>query len=297
VTVANVEIANTGTGLWFGRNAASNTGAPTDSAHGLVQRSYIHDLTMVRNTPADAQPGSDNDDYGCVGVTILASDVTVRQNTLTNIMKPSYDYGWDGAAVELYGALRNILVQGNYIEGVNALTELGGRSADAVADVWFDHNIIVNSESLAFFHNGGGAFGLGSIQNVNVTNNTVYGMGNRADSQSFAFGFGGEDGSFLTVRNNIFAIESLDYWDFGATNYRHSHNLYDHELVPFRSGYFTADEVQGKAAFRDGGGRDFHLTAGSDALGRARAIDGFLVDYVGHSLAERVGLDAGAIEY
>jgi hypothetical protein len=288
-----VEIAQTGTGVWFGRNGASQTGASTESAHGLVQNCYIHDLTMVRNTSDTA-----DDDYGCVGVAILASDVVVRQNTFTNLMGESFDYGYDGAAVELYGSVHNALVQGNYIENVNAVTEAGGRSVDTVSDVWFDHNIIVNSESLAAFHNGAGTYGLGSLHNVNFTNNTVYGEGNRADSSSFAFAFGGSDGSFLNVQNNIFAIQSIDYWDIGAANYRHSGNLYDDDLVGFRSDYFSAGgEYRGEAAFRNAAARDFHLTALSDALSRALPIDGFLRDYVGRDLTSRGNLDLGAIEY
>jgi hypothetical protein len=256
-----------------------------------VQNSFVHDLSMVVNTAGG------NDDYGCQGVLIGASEVTVKHNTFRDLMQASFDYAWDGAAVELYGTNRNILVQGNYVENVNALTEVGGRSTDTVSGVWFDHNIIVSSESLAYFNNGGGDFGLGSLENVNFINNTVYGTVNRADSQSFGFGFGGPDGSFLNVQNNIFAVAALDSWDSGATNYRHANNLYDYSSIPFRSGYFSADEHVGHAAFVDAAGRDFHLTGGSDALDRASALSGFLVDYVGHDLTGRTGLDIGAIEY
>jgi Ca2+-binding RTX toxin-like protein len=291
VTVDNVEVAHTGMGISFARNAASGMANADERAFGLVQNSFVHDLTMVINTPGA------NDDYGCQGVLIGASEVTVRNNTFANLMQSSFDYIWDGAAVELYGTASNIRVQANYIENVNAVTELGGRSGDSVAGVWFDHNIVVNSESLAYFHNGGGDFGLGSIQNVNFTNNTVYGAGNRSDSQSFAFGFGGTDGTFLNVQNNIFAIAGMDYWDFGATNYRHSNNLYDYDVIPFRSGYLGAGEYVGEASFKDAGGRDFHLTTVSQALGRASGLPGYLRDYVGHDLTGRSGLDIGAIEY
>jgi len=291
VTIENVEITGTGTGVWFGRNEASNTGAPSDSASGTVEHCYIHDLHMVQNTVGG------NDDYGCVGVTVLASDVTVIHNTFENLMQPSFDFGWDGATVEIYGSAHNVVVEGNYIENVNALTEFGGRSTDSVSNVSFDHNIIVNSESLAFFHNGTDAFALGSISNINFTSNTVYSTGNRADSTSFAFGFDGTDASFLTVENNIFSIQSLDYWSVGATNYNHSHNLYDVANVPFGPGYFSADEYQGHAVFLNAASRDFRLGSTSDALSRAVPLAGFLIDYMDHDLTGRSGLDLGAIEF
>ncbi len=292
VTVDNVEVTGTGIGIAFARNAASGIGMADERAFGSVRNCYIHDLAMVVNTPGG------NDDYGCQGVLIGASDVTVRNNTFAGLMQASYDYRWDGAAIELYGAARNILVQANYVENVNAFTELGGRSGDTVADIWFDRNVIVNSESLAFFHNGGGDFGLGTIQNVNFINNTVHGTGNRTDSDSFAFGFGGSNGTFLNVQNNIFAVESLDSWDFGSTDYRHANNLYDFDHVPFRSGYLgSAGEYLGEAWFRDPGARDFRLTFMSAALGRAATIEGFLTDYLGRDLSGRAGLDIGAIEF
>lgn len=291
VTVENVEITGTGTGVWFGRNEASNTGAPSESAFGTVENCYIHDLHMVQNTVGG------NDDYGCVGVTVLASDVTVIHNTFENLMQPSFDFGWDGATVEIYGSAHNVVVEGNYIENVNALTEFGGRNTDNISNVSFDHNIIVNSESLAFFHNGTDAFALGSISNINFTSNTVYSTGNRTDSTSFAFGFDGSDASFLTVENNIFSIQGLDYWSVGATNYNHSHNLYDVTNVSFGSGYFSASEYQGHAGFLDAASRDFRLASTSDALSRAVPLSGFLTDYMDHDLTGRSGLDLGAIEF
>jgi hypothetical protein len=229
-------------------------------------------------------------------VLIGGSDVTVRHNTFTNLMSHSYDYIWDGAAVEFYGAVSNVLVHGNYIENVNAFTEVGGRSTDLVSGLSFDHNIIVNSESLAYFHNGGGDFGLGGIQNVNFVYNTVYSDRNLSDSNSFAFAFGGTTGNFLNVKNNIFKIAGLDSWDLNATDYTHANNLYDFAAgsIPFRETYFTG-EYQSYASFADAAARNFHLTSGSSALGLAAPINGFLSDYLDHS--SRAGMDIGAVEY
>jgi hypothetical protein len=61
--------------------------------------------------------------------------------------------------------------------------------------------------------------------------------------------------------------------------------------------YLSATESVGRASFADAAGRDFHLTAGSNALSGALAISGFLVDYVGHHLTGRLALDIGAVEY
>ncbi|HYC02952.1 MAG TPA: Ig-like domain-containing protein [Azospirillaceae bacterium] len=291
VTIDNVEITGVGSGVWFGRNAASGQPAADENAFGVVRNSWIHDLRMTVNTP-----GGD-DDYGAIAVTVLASGVTVERNTLTNLMAPSDDYGFDGAAVETYGTARNVRVFGNYIANVNGVTEVGGRTSDVVAGLHFDHNVIVNTESLAYFHNGGGLYAMGAIADVRFTANTVHGTGNRADSNSFAFGFGGTDGSFLTVRNNIFAWSQVDVWEFGATNYAHTDNLYDYDAIQFRSGYFGAGELRGEAMFQNPAAADFRLTAGSAALGRAAALPGTTVDFAGNNLVGRTGLDLGAVEY
>jgi len=298
VTVDNVEITRTGVGVAFARNDASGMNL-SDEAYGLVQNCFIHDLTMVVDTYGAAGTSAANDDYGCQGVLIGASEVTVKHNTFTNLMSHSHDYRWDGAAVELWGSANNISVHGNYVENANAFTEVGGRSNDFVTGLSFDHNIIVNSESLAFFHNGNsGGYGLGGLSNVNFVYNTVYSTGNRDDSFSFAFGFAGTEASFLNVENNIFAMQALDAWDTNATSYLHKNNFYDYApgSIPFGGDYFTG-EYQGYASFADAAAHDFHLTSGSAALSRATSLTNFLTDYVEHSLVGRTGLDIGAIEY
>ena len=287
ITIDNVEITKAGQGVVFG-------GTLTGSSNSVVENSFIHDLTMVRNTNDGTPPGRD-DDYGAIGVHVAgASDVTVRDNTFKNLKQPSYDYKVDGSVMEISETVRNVSLEGNYIENALCVTELGGQSHNTHANISIDHNVIVNTDGIGYFHNGV----IGSISNVDFTNNTVHStLPNSPDNYSSVFGFRGSNGSFLEVKNNIFEIAALDRFDVGATNYTHSNNLYDTGAVPFTSGFFTSNEYKGDPAFANAGARDFHLTAGSAALSKAVPIAAHLTDYAEVNLVGRPNLDIGAVEF
>jgi hypothetical protein len=288
IIVDNVDITGAGIGVVFG-------GTPGGSSKGEVKHSYIHDLSMVVNTA-----GGD-DDYGSIGVMVTGtSDIAIRDNTFKNIKASSHDYGQDGSILEGYGTVRNVALEGNYIENALCVTEFGGNSSNSVANVSIDHNVIVNTDNVAVFHNGTATgFGLGSISNVDFTSNTVHStLPNSPNTYSAAFGFSGANGSFLDVKNNIFEIAAMDRFDVGATNYTHTNNLYDLGAVPTTAGHTTAvGEYRGDPAFVNAGARDFHLTAGSGALSKAVPIAGHLTDYAEVNLVGRPNLDIGAVEF
>ncbi len=284
----------------------------TSASNSLIQNCYLHDMTMQVNTNDGTPPGAD-DDYGAIGVHVQnASNVTIRRNTFKNIIANSFDYGVDGTCLEIYANqanVSNILFQGNYIEDSLAFTEFGGSSSFSVSNVTIDHNIARNIQGVAFFHVGAGTnFQLASITNVQFQNNTIHStLANLSGTQS-VFGFAGGNGAFLTSRNNIFAINAMDFFDFsgnGATlTYAHSNNLYSLGSVSTRSGYTSAaNKYTGSPAFADATNKNYNLTAGSAALNRAATITGsmngfsYQIDFAGVDLSGVSGLDIGAVEY
>lgn len=303
ITIDNCEIYGVSNGVLVQRTSVSNS---------VIQNCYIRDLTMQVNTNDGAPPGAD-DDYGAIGVHVQnASNVTVRRNTFKNIIANSFDYGVDGTCLEIYANqanISNVLFQGNYIEDSLAFTEFGGTSSFSVSNVTIDHNIARNIQGVAFFHVGAAtAFQLASITNVQFQNNTIHStLANLSGTQS-VFGFAGGNGAFLTSRNNIFAINAMDFFDFsgngGTLTYAHSNNLYSLGSVSTRSGYTTAaNEYTGDPLFADAANKNYNLTATSPALSRAATITGtlngygFQTDFAGIDLTSRANLDIGAVEY
>ena len=130
--VTNVEATNVGEGV---------------SIHGTynkVLRSYFHDLVMVHN-----DPGGD-DDYGAVGVWLFNNNNEVAQNRMVNCRAPSYDYGEDGGAVELYGKGSNNYIHHNYVNNAMGFMEIG--TGTAYYNNFITYNVIVNSGRMIRLH-------------------------------------------------------------------------------------------------------------------------------------------------
>ena len=109
-TIEDNEIAGTGLGLLLYGD------------YNRVIGNYIHDLKMVRNTSS-----SSTDDYGANGVMLNNSKGDeIAYNRFVNNRAPSIDYGYDGGAVEMWGAVSDINVHHNYSSGGQGFLEQGG---------------------------------------------------------------------------------------------------------------------------------------------------------------------------
>jgi hypothetical protein len=286
VTIDNCEITGAGYGVWLGDSNGT-------SINAIVQNCYIHDLTMVRNNTSNP-----DDDYGAIGVVCSGSDLIVRRNTITNVIARSYDYGNDGAGIELWRTVNNLRAYHNFVDNTANFTEFGGINTDTVNNITFDHNIICRLSGLVgYFHNGGSNFALGSLSNVKFINNVVYVPNTSTTPMVQVFGFSSADGAWLTIRNNIFSINYISDWDVTSTNYTHSNNLYSYTSGTFRTGYLaSANEYQGNPLFVHGPGRDFRLLTGSAALGRGMPVSGYLTDYTGTDFTADATPDIGAVQ-
>ncbi|HQH74693.1 MAG TPA: hypothetical protein PK360_21640, partial [bacterium] len=147
----------------------------------LVQRCYFHHLTMIVNSRRKG-----GDDYGALGVNVNNSNNEVRNCTFIDCNAPSYDYGTDGGAVEIYAWLTdssnnninvdNINIHHNYALRTNGFTEIGGDSktpAYRVSNVKIYQNVWEDTTyDLSMMIHYGGSFGV-DIENIQVNNNTI----------------------------------------------------------------------------------------------------------------------------
>ncbi|MBO0730934.1 MAG: right-handed parallel beta-helix repeat-containing protein [Acidimicrobiaceae bacterium] len=88
-----------------------------------ISGSWIaHNQKMEIDTPGG------NDDHGANGVVIKGTNTRVSDNFFArDLSAHSYDYGRDGAAVEIYGA-QNTVVENNIARDELAFSEVGGHS-------------------------------------------------------------------------------------------------------------------------------------------------------------------------
>jgi hypothetical protein len=93
-TISNCDFSLVGIGI------ATFTG----SNYTNITGNNIHNLRMVRNTPILKNK---NDDYGAVPIVLASSFNTITNNRFEDCWAISYDYGYDGGAIEFFGTNMN----------------------------------------------------------------------------------------------------------------------------------------------------------------------------------------------
>lgn len=152
IIACDIELAGVGA-YWVG---GSNTMDSCD----------VGNLRMVVDTDQGYQPGND-DDYGANPLVISSANNTVTHNNFHDCWAVSFDYTFDGGAVEFYGANTN----NNFI-GYNTMTdcliisEITGNSSNNT----FVYNKLVNNGALFYFQSGATYSGYNFYNNVVVEN-------------------------------------------------------------------------------------------------------------------------------
>ena len=278
--IQDMELTNLGVGVSIG------------GQYNLITRNYAHDLVMVVNTPNNG-----DDDWGAYGVLISAPNNEVSYNRIYRASGPSYDYGTDGSAFELYGNVNNTYVHNNWIEDSSNGFEVGGAAGGATAhNVKIAYNVFVNS-GLAGIHVVGKF--ASDLSNFRVENNTIVDVDRSGTLIWMASAPGPGDFYF---RNNI--VVAGDLWGVSGVAIERSYNLY---RVSESSNFY----VQGNNSLRTGevfadppdplfvdlNNGNFRLQNGSPAINRGINV-GHTIDYDGSALADADGnVDAGAFEF
>jgi hypothetical protein len=260
--------------------------------HNEIADNDIHDLRMVRNTR-----GGD-DDYGAIGILLSASDNQVVGNRMTNCRAPSYDYGVDGGAIELYGNVSQVRIDHNWAEHCAGFLEAGGddQAGRTISAIRVTYNVLVDNSRVLHFNLGNSRYAA-TIQGFVLDHNTIL----ESTPWETAINFvGGElSGNQLILRNNILVgfsqlARKLDLTggEAPSTGFLHAHNLYQGlgPHVPLGDG-----EWQGDPRFVDPVSHDFRLLPDSPALDAGLDL-GYPLDFDQQPVPIGPGPDLGAYE-
>jgi len=185
VVVGGTEIVNAGLGISF------------QGSHHKALSNYIHDLHMINNTPDVS-----NGDYGAVGIVMTGEDIEVAWNLFENCRAPSYDYGVDGGAVEIFGDISGARIHHNWAYATDGFMEMAGN----VSDMVIAYNVWINGSTewspvFVGMHMDGYTYDIRIENNTAVSadtapNSGIFGLWTSSSSQ--------RTDCSVVVRNNIF---------------------------------------------------------------------------------------------
>jgi hypothetical protein len=191
-TISNCDFTMVGIGI------ATFTG----SNYTNITGNYMHNLRMVRNTPSYTK---NNDDYGAVPIVIGSSYNSITHNRFEECWGKSYDYGYDGGAIEFFGDdMNNNLIAYNTAINCNGFMEIGSNSKGVANNNIVAYNKIINCGMLGVFQNGG-AFAC-NINNLQYYNNTIVETVKQFSIPGELFYMAGSKGpaGMVILKNNIF---------------------------------------------------------------------------------------------
>lgn len=283
-------IAVSGTHVRVESNYVTDTAAGIYLKRGATENSIVHNRLIDNNRMSvlTKEPGGD---AGAFGVLVRGDNNEISHNTIAGSDAFSYDYGRDGAAVEIYGGIGN-RIHHNIAVDNDSFTELGN---SRTADNSFTYNLVRSSlESSNFLVTRGGESKYGPVLGTSAHHNTVVLTGDA--SQGFVC-YAGCSPSILSLRNNIVqAVAKVGYSD---DTFDEGNNVFNIGKQQFP---VSSTSVVGDPRFVDAPGGDFHLRPDSPAidlgtpLGYEKDLDGMAVpaDGDGDGTARP---DAGAMEY
>lgn len=162
----------------------------------------IGNLRMVRNTPVSVNP---DDDYGANPLVISSANNKIISNHFHDCWADSYDYNYDGGAVEFFGpGTHNNFVAYNLMHDNNGIAEFGSSSGGTSTNNVFAYNLLINNGSIFYINNSSTWFI--SVSQLQWYNNIVVEtvMQRLNEPYMAAMALPSSNSGIVTFANNIF---------------------------------------------------------------------------------------------
>jgi hypothetical protein len=265
-------------------------------AHNLVTHNHVHD----NNAPIKPH-------WGPLGVMVCTSHHEISHNRFENLCAPSREYGHDGGAIEIHDRFvpkEDIRIHHNLsLRNQGFIEFVGGVTQD---NFLIHHNVCMDYQSF---------LGLtGPCTNFRVEHNTVVRVlaHEPADSEDVIF-WNYFTNTNINFQNNIFVYDPARVEPvFARGGFGHSYNLFyrtDHRRIPPQANasayqrkylgggaHLSWGEQVGDPRFKDLAGGDFHLRAGSPAIGKGTNL-GYAFDFEGNEYPKNRPPTVGAYEF
>ena len=194
--------------------------------NNTIDHCSISNMRMVVNTNNGGY-----DDYGANGLVISSANNIITNNTISDCWANSYDFTYDGGAVEFFGPnTNNNFIGYNTMMNNNGLTEFGSNGGGTSSGNQFVYNKLINNNGL-FYINNSGPFAI-TVSNLQYYNNVIVetAMPRLVESQMASMASSSSNAGIVSFKNNIFwlttGIDVARYGQFTGTQLVHENNIY-----------------------------------------------------------------------
>ncbi|GLW06618.1 hemolysin [Microtetraspora sp. NBRC 13810] len=223
----------------------------------------VRDSELTANNRMSVNDGAHDNDSGAFGVLLNGDDNLVTANRISGSFARSVDYGYDGAAVEIFNGDRNRITH-NVAHDNETFTELGAEKGRTASGNVFAHNVVTSSRKHgAFLVTRGPGHVVGPVKGTVAVHNSVHLPGRDT------LGWSCHDGcspDILRLRYNVISVGGVA-GDEDAKGADEAGGVYRGRSLKFKLG---PRSVQADPRFR--GDRDLRLRPGSPALRRAARL-------------------------
>ncbi len=277
VIIRNCEISLVGVGAYF--VASNNT----------LEKSTITNMRMVRNTQ-----GGD-DDYGANPVVISSPNNNILSNYFKDCYATSYDYGYDGGAVEIYGSgTHNNKVMYNTAINCNGFMEFGSGDGGTSDNNLIAYNKVINCTGLTWINNSGQfTINVNNLQfynNVIVETNNLFGQ----SSSTIAMAQTVSTQGIIKLKNNIFWLmigtDVAQSGRFSGGQLTHEDNVYklgSGSVLNFTASgtelTTSATNIFMSSTSSDPGAWDYRPASGSPVIDFGQNV-GITTDFAGNAV-------------
>lgn len=263
--------------------------------HRIINNVLRDNVVMSVNNDYD-----DDDDSGAWGALLNGNDNEVAYNTfINNASWCSYDYGQDGAAIEVFGGKRNY-VHHNVSIGDTTFSELGGSETVKAENNTFSYNLMYSDKPEAhFLIVVGPDISFGPTMGTKVYNNTVY-LTNQASNTQGVVCYAGCSPELLSVHNNVLWVNWRSFYTDGPLD--EGHNIFwrsnGRPRVDFQGGStMSPTSMVADPRFLSVEDDDFRLAEDSPAIDAGMQIGPETTDLDGRTIPRGEARDIGAYEY
>lgn len=270
-------------------------GVYMEGPNNTIERCDIGNTRMV----VDDNDGG-YDDYGANPVVISSANNKIIYNNFHDNWATSYDFGYDGGAVELFGSgVNNNIIAYNTMSDNNGLMEIGSSGSGGASNNIMAYNKLINNESIVAMQNSG-AFST-SISNIQFYNNVIVeNVQGRLGESRLIWSAATMQPGTLILKNNIFnlstGIDVANSWT-GITHTNNIYKLSNGSIAP--SGLDSTEKTTSGTLFANTSGNavdwDYRPVTGSIAIDAGTSV-GQSSDFAGNTVPQGNAVDIGPFE-